>query len=188
MVSPNLLTNAELDAAIADARADMLEAWDAQAHTTREEGYELSQEQAAQSQAIAAERHYHSLYEMRETRERTRQELGALLSEIRAAPQKWSWIGPWTYAVFGPGKLARAQKLINFCVAHNMPCTFKRTHDGYGYAVTFWRDHASMIALQSTDTDIPEIFPEFSQHEPLWEGNDARELQTTRMGQQSPSQ
>ena len=57
-----------LDEAVEAARQDMERAWKVQSLTTQEEGFDQEQANAAIEQAKAADRHYRTLYNLREAR------------------------------------------------------------------------------------------------------------------------
>ncbi len=140
------MTNNELDEAIVEARGEAIRAWSAQCRTTVEDGYSHDRAEAALRRAEEAQAYYEALYNEREARDMLRHELAAVLRENGAAVIWWIQNGPWTYGFRGEQRIARAQRLVEFCRNHNMP--FEVDSIPNGVAVKFWRSdaHKAIVA------------------------------------------
>jgi len=134
------ITNAELDAAIDEARANAIHAWYIQSIVTVEDGYTYEQAEEALRQAEEAQAYYEALYNEREARDMLRHELAAVLREINVAVYWWIQNGPWAYSIRGEQRIARAQRLVDFCRNHNMP--FEVEPIPNGVTVKFWRNQS----------------------------------------------
>lgn len=168
-MTPAMLTNDELDLAIADAESARDDAWAAQVQATVEEGYTSDQAQAAMLQALEAEAYFRGLVAERQRRESIRQQMAGLILELGATALRSCNAGPWSLGFYGTDRYHRSNRMTAFLRAHDMP--YQQIYYPSCVVVTFWRHNhilqASFPAREITPKS-PPLPADF-----IWEGGHA---------------